>query len=243
MTTAQSLGFLLIHINPVQASFARHMSSQGFDTWIVEMRGAGLSMRTVDSKEIGHSTDKPVNSNLECADNSTNVVSGQQLALNSTPVSDTDSAVTNGTKKELITSDESQLVLKLSATFLHLAERLSGYLNEGQLRAISAKFLDRISKLLEDARLSERFDEIRANISGLLEARQNSVVAGQIKELSQRLVNIVEEGQRSVSPQIFDLQERLSATIEDFQKQLDLIVIYDWDFDNYLEEDVPAAVW
>jgi hypothetical protein len=38
------------------------------------------------------------------------------------------------------------------------------------------------------------------------------------------------------------LQERLSSTIEDFQKQLDLIVKYDWDFDNYLEEDVPAAV-
>ncbi|RWW01235.1 hypothetical protein GW17_00035746 [Ensete ventricosum] len=36
--------------------------------------------------------------------------------------------------------------------------------------------------------------------------------------------------------------ERLSATIEDFQKQLDLIITYDWDFDNYLEEDVPAAM-
>ena len=31
-------------------------------------------------------------------------------------------------------------------------------------------------------------------------------------------------------------------TLEDFQKQLDLIVKYDWDFDHYLEEDVPAAI-
>ncbi|MBA0601495.1 hypothetical protein Gorai_004670, partial [Gossypium raimondii] len=38
------------------------------------------------------------------------------------------------------------------------------------------------------------------------------------------------------------MQERLSSTIEDFQKQLDLIVKYDWDFDHYLEEDVPAAM-
>lgn len=27
----------------VQSSFARHMSSQGFDTWTLEVRGAGLS--------------------------------------------------------------------------------------------------------------------------------------------------------------------------------------------------------
>ncbi|KAL6662116.1 hypothetical protein ACP70R_001500 [Stipagrostis hirtigluma subsp. patula] len=31
------------------ASFARHMSSQGFDTWVVEVRGAGLSMREYDN--------------------------------------------------------------------------------------------------------------------------------------------------------------------------------------------------
>ncbi|XP_010906984.1 uncharacterized protein [Elaeis guineensis] len=114
-------------------SFARHMASQGFDTWIVEVRGAGLSTRVTESEAIDQS-------------------------------------------------------------------------------------------------------------SGLLEARQNSSVAGQIRDLSQRLINIIEEGQRSVSPQLFDLQERLSATIEDFQKQLDLIVTYDWDFDHYLEEDVPAAM-
>lgn len=31
-------------------------------------------------------------------------------------------------------------------------------------------------------------------------------------------------------------------TIEDFLKQIDMIVKYNWDFDHYLEEDVPAAV-
>jgi hypothetical protein len=37
-------------------------------------------------------------------------------------------------------------------------------------------------------------------------------------------------------------QETLNATIGEFQEILDLIAEYDWDFDNYLTEDVPAAV-
>lgn len=38
------------------------------------------------------------------------------------------------------------------------------------------------------------------------------------------------------------LQERLTATITEFQEVLELIAKYDWDFDTYLQEDVPAAV-
>jgi hypothetical protein len=61
-------------------------------------------------------------------------------------------------------------------------------------------------------------------------------------DLSQRMVKVLEEGQKTVSPPLFDLQEKFAATIEDFQKQLNLILTYDWDFDHYLEEDIPAAV-
>lgn len=50
------------------------------------------------------------------------------------------------------------------------------------------------------------------------------------------------EGQRLFPAQILELQDRLSATLEEFQKQLELMVKYDWDFDHYLEEDLPAAV-
>ena len=138
--------------------------------------------------------------------------------------------------------DESKSVTKLMEIFMLLSERLSGFPSEGQLKIMSAKLFDQISKLIEDSQLSERFNEVRGNLSRLLETRQNSGITSQIRDLSQRLVNIIEEGQRSVSPQLFDLQERFSSTIEDFQKQLDLIVKYDWDFDQYLEEDVPAAV-
>lgn len=228
-----------------QASFARHMSKQGFDTWIVELRGAGLSMPSQESNETIPSSDNSAISNLDSIDevSLTGYLSVDGLsAVNITPEISTKISKVNGSKGEVVSADESQLVAKLTSTLMNLAERLSGYLNEGQLRAISEKFLEQISKLLEDAGLAERFNEIATKISSLVEARQNSAVAGQLRELSQRLINTIEEGQKSVSPQLFDLQERLSSTIEDFQKQLDLIVTYDWDFDSYLEEDLPAAV-
>lgn len=60
--------------------------------------------------------------------------------------------------------------------------------------------------------------------------------------MSQRLINIIEEGQQSIPPQFVEMQDRIVAKIEDLQIQLDVIVKYDWDFDHYLEEDVPAAV-
>ena len=74
----------------------------------------------------------------------------------------------------------------------------------------------------------------------MLEAGQNH--ATQIRELSQAPLNIIEVGQRAVTTSFAEFQERFSTTLEDFQKQLDLVVKLDWDFDHYLEEDVPVAV-
>lgn len=39
------------------------------------------------------------------------------------------------------------------------------------------------------------------------------------------------------------LQERLNSTVGNVSEIIELVSKYDWDFDNYLEEDVPAAVW
>lgn len=50
------------------------------------------------------------------------------------------------------------------------------------------------------------------------------------------------EGRQIFPARILEFPDRFTATFEEFQKQLDLIVKYDWDFDHYLEEDVPAAV-
>ncbi|XP_010496799.1 PREDICTED: uncharacterized protein LOC104773824 isoform X2 [Camelina sativa] len=146
-------------------SFARHMSTQGFETWILEVRGAGLSTRVSDLKDVEDS-----------------------------------------------------------------AHQLSNQM-ESTARAAA-----------DDTQLYERFNDIRSKLLSLIESKQNSGLVSQIRELAQRLVNLFDDGQKSVSPPLIDLQERLTTTIEDFQKQLDLIVKYDWDFDHYLEEDVPAAI-
>lgn len=237
-----------------ESSFARYMSGQGFDTWILEVRGAGLSVHESNTKEIEQSahvksewmevvSETATNGALSSDQQSNNVFNGWAAESSIIRGEDTDSLLSEEDMKTLaMVWDESKLVTRLTETFTRLSERLSGFLSEGQSKIMSAKFFDQISKLLVDSQLSERFNEVREKFFNLLEARQNSGIPGQINELSQRLVNIIEEGQRSVSPPLFDLQERFSSTLEDFQKQLDLIVKYDWDFDNYLEEDVPAVI-
>ncbi|KAE8077256.1 hypothetical protein FH972_015834 [Carpinus fangiana] len=235
------------------SSFARYMSNQGFDTWILEVRGAGLSVQGSKSKEIKQSAyerSEQMEATSRSATNGTFPVEVQSTIPGALEESETfavkgeesDSVVVEDMMGIATVWDESRLVMKLTETFMRLSERLSGFLTEGQSKIMYAKFFDQISKLLVDSQLSERFNEIREKLSNLLETRQNSSIANQITDLSQRIVNIIEEGQRSVSPPLFDLQERLASTIEDFQKQLDLIVKYDWDFDHYLEEDVPAAM-
>ncbi|KAM7463505.1 hypothetical protein LguiA_031626 [Lonicera macranthoides] len=227
------------------SSFARYMCGEGFDTWILEVRGAGLSAQGSNSKEIEQSSHFISEQMQAAAETATDgILSAVQQSTNGcSSLEDSEVAVAKEDPTGIATAwDESRLVTKLTETFMRISEKLSGFLNEGQSRIISAKLFDQISRLLEDAFLSERFNEIRGKLISLLESRQNSAVASQIRELSQKLVNIIEEGQRSVSPQLFDLQERLTTTIEDFQKQLDLIIKYDWDFDHYLEEDVPAAM-
>ncbi|TYI33468.1 hypothetical protein ES332_A04G135100v1 [Gossypium tomentosum] len=227
-----------------ESSFARYMSGQGFDTWILEVRGAGLSVQGSNFKEIKESANAVSEQMEAVAKGVTNGMSPVQQPNN---VSDTlsDSEISHFGQDSIGIAtawDESKLVSKLTEILMRLSERLSGFLSDGQSRLISAKLFDQISNLLEGSELSDRLEEVRANLSNLLEKQQNSGITSQIRDLSQRLVNIIEEGQRSVSPQFIDMQERLSSTIEDFQKQLDLIVKYDWDFDHYLEEDVPAAM-
>lgn len=228
----------------MQSSFARYMSGEGFDTWVLELRGAGLSVQESDSTNI-EKTAIAVSEQMEAAaDNATDKVlsAAQQSTDSQSTLEESDTAVVKEESTAISTLwDESRVVNELTETFILLSERVSGFLNESQSRIMSAKLFDQISKLLEDSFLYERFNETRGKLLSLLETGQNSAVVDQVKDLSQKLVNIIEEGQRSVSP-LVDLHERLTTTIEDFQKQLDLIVKYDWDFDHYLEEDVPAAV-
>ncbi|KAM1085294.1 hypothetical protein ACFX2B_010963 [Malus domestica] len=286
-----------------ESSFARYMSRQGFETWVLEVRGAGLSVQESDRKEIQQSAHERSEEMEAVSESATDAAfpaasapetpAQEEKDENSVSKSATDAAfpvasapetpareekhenssskksATNGAfsaekqsgasapevpaqgvisafsgdvTNTVTVGDESKSVTKLTENFTQLSERFSGILSEGQSTIMAAKLLDQISKLFAGSALSERINEISYKISGLLETRQNSAIASQIKDLSQRLVNIIEEGQRSVSPPLFDLQERFNSTLEDFQKQLELMVKYDWDFDHYLEEDVPAVM-
>ncbi|KAE9618726.1 putative peptidase S9, serine active, alpha/Beta hydrolase [Lupinus albus] len=265
------------------SSFARYMSGQGFETWILEVRGAGLSLRGSNSKDIEQSANTvsekmeslsenattvqgsnskdveqsahAISENMEAASESaTNGPVTSKKELNSISCAESEISAAQGVEDENVAVkgdltglasvwDESKLVTRLTETFLRLSERVSGFLSENQSKVMSANLLDRISKLLAGSPLYEQFNDIRGNLSTLLETRENSSITSQITELSQKLVNIIEEAQLSiVTPPLFDLQTRFSSTVDDFQKQLDLMVNYDWDFDHYLEEDVPAAI-
>lgn len=231
------------------------MSGQGFETWILEVRGAGLSVQGSNAKDIEKRAIEK-SENMEAASESaTNGAMPSEQKLNNIscalPESEISDAEIIEPEKLAVDEnliglatvwDESKLVTRLTETFMQLSERVSGFLSDGQSKVMSAKLLDQISKLLVDSPFYERFSEIRGKLSTLLESRQNSGVTSQIYDLSEKLVNIIEEGQRSLSPRFLNLQDRFTSTLEDFRKQLDLIVKYDWDFDSYLEEDVPAAV-
>ncbi|KAL1556647.1 hypothetical protein AAHA92_12240 [Salvia divinorum] len=251
------------------SSFARYMCDQGFDTWVLEVRGAGLSTQGSDFKDVeksAHALSEQMEAAAESMTNATTVQSKTSHSISeqmetaaentngALPASQKSTSVQSSSEKSEISVvdeelnglaiawDESRLVTELTQTFTRLSERLSGFLSESQSKFMSTKFFDRISDLLEGSFIYDRFSEVRKNIMSLLERRQNSGVASQIRDLSQKLVDIIDEAQRSVSPQLFDLSERLTKTLQDLEKQLDLIVKYDWDFDHYLEEDVPAAM-
>uniref|UniRef100_A0A453FBD3 Uncharacterized protein n=1 Tax=Aegilops tauschii subsp. strangulata TaxID=200361 RepID=A0A453FBD3_AEGTS len=224
------------------ASFARHMSMQGFDTWIVELRGAGLSTRGSELAAASTKSDMSSNSGVDkILTQKVNVVPPTKDMLTNEPQSSEVPVLTDTNVLETNTSEEPQLVTKLANALAQLSVTFSGYVRDSQLRSITDSFFDRVTELVPDASLTS-LEEVADKFLGLMELPQTSAIYDQISQLSQRLVKILGEGQQNVSPRLFGWQERLSATIEDLQKQLELIISYDWDFDHYLEEDVPAAV-
>lgn len=74
----------------------------------------------------------------------------------------------------------------------------------------------------------------------MLGACQNSV--SQITDPSQWLVNIIKESRILVPSHFLGAAENFNTTLGDLQQQFELIFKYDWDFDHFLDEDVPAVV-
>ncbi|XP_040861917.1 uncharacterized protein [Glycine max] len=131
-----------------ESSFARYMSSQGFETWILEVRGAGLSVQGSNSKDIEQSANA-MSEKMEAASESataTNgaVASNKELNNIYCAVSEPEISTPNGVETENVA----------------IKERVSGFLSESQSRVMFAKFLDQISKLLVDSPLYEQYNEI-----------------------------------------------------------------------------------
>lgn len=177
------------------ASFARHMSSQGFDTWIVEVRGAGLSMREYDdSNPSGSVTFEDVSSGIQPLNSTFEATSIQSSGGYASDCDDLG----------IVALDEPPLLAELS------------------------NFFDRISKLMEEAVVNGNFHEITEKVSVLSEMVESSTIIGPVREESLRLLKNFQDQ--------LDSWERFVAT------QMDLTSEYNWDFDHYLEEDIPAAV-
>lgn len=179
----------------LQASFARHMASQGFDTWIVEVRGAGLSIREYENSAASAS--------LTFED-----ASGQPLDKQSSfEAASLQSSSDYGSDCDdlgIVALDEPPLLTELS------------------------NFFDRISKLMEEAVVNGNFHEIAEKVSVLSEMVESSTIISPVREESLRLLK--------------NFQDQLDSWERFVSTQMDLTSEYNWDFDHYLEEDIPAAV-
>ncbi|KAK7291400.1 hypothetical protein RIF29_06511 [Crotalaria pallida] len=189
-----------------ESSFARYMAAQGFDTWILEVRGAGLSTHGDNLEE-----DEEFIDNLSRIDSAVN--DGQSSAS---------SARLWGLKNFGASFDSEVPHMKRGGS--HVLTKYEEVQISPRLMEIFTRMSDRVASILDS-----------------LEGGQNSAVSSQIKDFNHRLQTIF-GGQQLFPAQVLNLQERVTATLEGLQKQLEMIVKYDWDFDHYLEEDVPAAV-
>jgi hypothetical protein len=132
------------------------MSSQGFDTWVVEVRGAGLSMQN-EPQKISDPVAKPT--------------------TNSTAIN----AKSNGAMPLVAPAwDEMEYVTKLTAAFARVAETLTGYVNKTQLKGLYESFFDQVSELLEDTQLTKTLNDITERISRLVEAGQGAAITEQV---------------------------------------------------------------
>ncbi|CAL4998245.1 unnamed protein product [Urochloa decumbens] len=179
------------------ASFARHMSSQGFDTWIVEVRGAGLSMREYEnSAESGSVTFEDVSGGIQPLD--------KQSTFEAASLQSSNGYASDCDDLGIVALDEPPLLAELS------------------------NFFDRISKLMEEAVINGNFHEITEKVSVLSEMVESSTIIGPVREESLRLLK--------------NFQDQLDSWERFVSTQMDLTSEYNWDFDHYLEEDIPAAV-
>lgn len=90
---------------------------------------------------------------------------------------------------------------------------------------------------------TEHIGKLHERLASILTGRtSDSLLMTQISSVTKTVTHLLEEGQRTMSPSFSNLQDRLNTTVGSVQEMIEMSRKYDWDFDNYLEEDVPAAM-
>lgn len=131
---------MVILIYCLQSSFARYMSRHGFDTWILEVRGAGLSKYGLDFGEAEEPLNEMIDSSFKHG--TVGVFPSRQnfsfdpgaYADSDLPIGPIDNGKSNKSEDTVSEAKDSKLVSKFMKTFLHLLEKFSGLLNEGWSR-------------------------------------------------------------------------------------------------------------
>ncbi|KAL2603137.1 hypothetical protein R1flu_003930 [Riccia fluitans] len=247
-------------------SMARYMAETGFDTWILEVRGAGLSKTEAELESEGAKEEAGTAEVIRNEDNAqkTGAAEGNGSAVESiTELADEKAEAENGSIQQVVpaTKQQDSEVSNLKGTeggasweawstatgisnmIVNLSEKLTRLLSRGEPTTITARFVERISHLIELNLQSGRIAELRDWLASLIEARERgTLIPSQIADLRMRLSKLLEDSQVAVTPTVSDLQDRLKNTVDEFQKIVDLIAKYDWDFDDYLNEDVPTAL-
>lgn len=109
------------------------MSGQGFDTWILEVRGAGLSTRGMDFEKIKQPLNAMRDSSVKHKVDL--LPSERHSTYDSGAFADSDITFVNGKSERTVSkSNDVDLVTKFTEfteTFLRLSEKLSEFLYDG----------------------------------------------------------------------------------------------------------------
>lgn len=138
---------------PAQVSLARHIAAAGFDTWIVEVRGAGLSKREGEptSSELGGTNgaltgavqDAFIQGTIKSATNATsNLEKNHALEeMKAGTLAEQSKAIE---KVNTTSPEQDSTASQLTSTVVQISQRLRSLLSEGQSRILSAQFIEQV---------------------------------------------------------------------------------------------------
>lgn len=175
-------------------SLARHLRDNGFDTWTLEVRGAGLS-------HLAEEEDKPPEEKML-----------EIEAVQDRQQGGSDSHESTDLK-----------IGKTESNGLSVSVKDRGRSDSSGLNDTVDQMNDQLELLVEDDQkngLSEKFGEMREILGGLLEeANQRTALSGRISDLAEGIKSVLNEDQKTViSSKLSDLRARLATLAEEGQK-------------------------